>query len=112
GSGLKLGTGQHKYRSKPDDNRVAADDEHRAIRKWFSPPLKDLDSYAHKKTVTCAYTFTEDEHFYAYSEGKMTIISACSGHGYKFGAAIGLQVARAVESGDTHALKQWLAAHD
>jgi len=112
GSGLKLGTGQHKYRSEPNDNRVPGNDEHWAIRKWFSPPLKDLDTYTHEKTLTCAYTFTEDEHFYAHNEGKMTIISACSGHGYKFGAAVGLQAARAVETGDFDALKEWLAARD
>ncbi|MEO0544660.1 MAG: FAD-dependent oxidoreductase [Pseudomonadota bacterium] len=112
GSGLKLGTGQHKYVSQPDENRQPSADEHLAIRKWFSPPLADLDDYQHEKTVTCAYTFTSDEHFYAKTEGKMTIISACSGHGYKFGAAIGLHVAQAVVDGKSVALKEWLAARD
>ncbi|MEO1703552.1 MAG: FAD-dependent oxidoreductase [Pseudomonadota bacterium] len=112
GSGLKLGTGQHKFRSKPDKNRQPGEEEHLAIREWFSPPLKDLGAYAHEKTVTCAYTFTRDEHFYTHTQGKMTIVSACSGHGYKFGAAIGQHVADAVQTGNIDALKEWLAARD
>lgn len=112
GSGLKLGTGNHKRPSPPDADRTPTDDEADAIRHWFSPPLRDLDQYAHEKTVTCAYTFTQDEHFTLYHDGAMTVVSACSGHGYKFGAAIGRRIARHLPDGDAVALERWLEARD
>jgi sarcosine oxidase len=37
-------------------------------------------------------------------------VSACSGHGYKFGAAVGRRVADAVETGDGRGLLAWLEA--
>jgi sarcosine oxidase len=42
--------------------------------------------------------------------GKCLIVSACSGHGYKFGAAVGRRVADAVETGDLATLGSWLRA--
>ena len=112
GSGLKLGTGNHKRRGEPDADRVAAPGEEASIRKWFSPPLARLDEYRHEKTVTCAYTFTADEHFLLHAQGAMTVISACSGHGYKFGAAIGRRVAAHLPAGEQDALSAWLEARD
>ena len=38
------------------------------------------------------------------------VVSACSGHGYKFGAAVGRRVAAAVGDGDIAGLKRWLRA--
>lgn len=112
GSGLKLGTGNHKRKSAPDDGRVAAMGEADEIRKWFGPPLLRLDEYTHEKTVTCAYTFTRDEHFLAHRQGKALVVSACSGHGYKFGAAIGRRVAHHLKARDDDGLKAWLEARD
>ncbi len=63
-----------------------------------------------KEVVTCAYTFTPDELFAAWERGRTLIVSACSGHGYKFGAAVGRRVATAVENEDFAALKSWLRA--
>jgi sarcosine oxidase len=60
--------------------------------------------------VTCAYTFTADERFLAVESGKCLVVSACSGHGYKFGAAVGRRVAQAIGDGDTDGLKRWLRA--
>ena len=54
--------------------------------------------------MTCAYTFTADERFWAAEKGRCLIVSACSGHGYKFGAAVGRRVAAAVGSGDVEGL--------
>jgi sarcosine oxidase len=38
------------------------------------------------------------------------VVSACSGHGFKFGAAVGLRVAEAVSTGDHEHLRRWLRA--
>lgn len=111
-SGLKLGTGNHKRKAGSDEDRDPGADEADAIRRWFSPPLVRLDEYTHEKTVTCAYTFTADERFALHREDRLWVISACSGHGYKFGAAIGRRVARHVTGDDEHALTDWLEARD
>lgn len=109
GGGLKFGTGMHK---KPTDDadkdRTPRDGEGAEILKWFAPEIARTEEYRIGQVVTCCYTFTPDERFFAERMGKALIVSACSGHGYKFGAAVGRRVADAVESGDVPALQAWL----
>lgn len=111
GGGLKFGTGLHK-RLNPDadHDRVPREGEGLEILSHFSPPIARIDEYRATEVVTCAYTFTSDERFFGLQRGKALVVSACSGHGYKFGAAIGRRVADAVESGDVAELKRWLRA--
>ena len=111
GTGLKVGAGVHKRpASDPDANRLPIPGEGEALRILLSPPLARIDDYRVQRVVTCAYTFTADEKFLSYRKGKALVLSACSGHGYKFGAAIGRRVATAVETGDDQALLAWLRA--
>lgn len=111
GTGLKFGSGLHKFASEDaDTRRVAEAGEGETIRNLFGPPLARLSEYRVENVVTCAYTFTEDERFFAAARGKTLIVSACSGHGYKFGAAVGRRVAKYVDDGDIAALKCWLRA--
>lgn len=109
--GLKFGSGLHK-RKTPDANldRIAAAGEGEAIRDLFAPPMKRLSEYKVTDVVTCAYTFTSDERFFATEMEKCLVVSACSGHGYKFGAAVGRRVARSVDDGDVPRLRHWLRA--
>ena len=88
GTGLKVGAGVHKRPADdPDANRLPIPGEGESLRKLLSPPLARIDEYRVARVVTCAYTFAPDEKFLSYRKGKALIISACSGHGYKFGAA-------------------------
>ncbi|MCG6115993.1 MAG: FAD-binding oxidoreductase [Mesorhizobium sp.] len=111
GAGLKFGSGLHK---EPTDdasaNRTPRPREGEAIRNLFGPPIAQVEDYAVVETFSCAYTFTEDERFFAHEAGRSLVVSACSGHGYKFGAAVGRRVADAVEGGDMAALGRWLRA--
>lgn len=61
-------------------------------------------------STASAHTFTADKKFLSRQIGRVTVVSACSGHGYKFGAAVGRRVAAAVESGDQAGLLRWLRA--
>ncbi|MBW4565968.1 MAG: hypothetical protein KME32_33805 [Mojavia pulchra JT2-VF2] len=45
---------------------------------------------------TCFYTVTPQEHFIIESTGKSWLMSGFSGHGFKFGALLGLGVAVAI----------------
>ncbi|WP_119392663.1 NAD(P)/FAD-dependent oxidoreductase [Taklimakanibacter lacteus] len=111
GTGLKVGAGVHKRpASAPDANRSPIPGEGESLRKLLSPPLARIDDYRVSRVVTCAYTFTADEKFLSYRKGKALVVSACSGHGYKFGAAIGRRVATALETGNDPALLAWLRA--
>jgi sarcosine oxidase len=109
--GLKFGSGLHKFASPDADaHRVPEPGEGEAIRDLFAPPLAGIGEYRVKDVRTCAYTFTADERFLGTEIGRAVVVSACSGHGYKFGAAVGRRVAAAVDSGDTGTLARWLRA--
>lgn len=111
GAGMKFGSGLHKVpTSDADWNRLPVEGEGEAIRNLFQPPIARVREYRVTEVVTCAYTFTEDERFLGEEKGKCLIISACSGHGYKFGAAVGRRAAEAIDDGDIAGLKAWLRA--
>ncbi|AGB46815.1 glycine/D-amino acid oxidase, deaminating [Mesorhizobium australicum WSM2073] len=111
GAGMKFGSGLHKVpTSDADWNREPVPGEGEAIRNLFSPPIARIEEYKVTEVVTCAYTFTDDEKFLAHETGKCLVVSACSGHGYKFGAAVGRRVAKAIGDGDVVGLRAWLRA--
>ncbi len=110
GTGLKVGAGVHKRRSDPDADRTPAPDEGIRIRNYFSPPLARIDEYGVEDVRTCAYTFTSDEHFLVRSEDRVTVVSACSGHGYKFGAAVGRRIAGGLVANRMDEARQWIEA--
>lgn len=111
GTGLKVGAGVHKRpATDPDANRMPLAGEGEALLKLLSPPLARIDEYRVARVVTCAYTFTADEKFLSFRKDRALVVSACSGHGYKFGAAVGRRVAAAVQNGDDAGLLAWLRA--
>jgi sarcosine oxidase len=111
GAGMKFGSGLHKVETSDADwNREPVEGEGEAIRNLFSPPIARIGEYRITEVVTCAYTFAEDERFLAHEKGRVLVVSACSGHGYKFGAAVGRRVAKAIDDGDVASLKRWLRA--
>ncbi len=110
GTDLKVGAGVHKRPLAPDQEREPREGEGEIIRDYFAPPFARIKEYGVKRVATCAYTFTADHKFLSATMGCVTAVSACSGHGYKFGAAIGRRIADSVESGDGAALLRWLRA--
>ena len=109
GLGLKLGYGGHKRPRAAHEDRSPWPGEGETIRAAF-PVLARLEDYAVEAVSSCAYAFTEDHRFHAEARGRVWIVSACSGHGYKFGAAAGRRIARAVLDGDAPGLAAWLRA--
>jgi sarcosine oxidase len=111
GTGLKFAAGTNKRLAHdPDANRTPFPGEGERLRDQFSAPFRDVGAYAVTSVATCAYTFTEDHTFFSEARGRAVIVSACSGHGYKFGAAVGRRVASAVIDGDYAGLRRWLRA--
>jgi sarcosine oxidase len=112
GGGLKFGTGRHKVKAEAQDagrNRKPRDGEGAEILAHFAGAIRNIGGYRPLSVVTCAYTFTADERFTARAFGKVLAISACSGHGYKFGAAVGRRAADAVLTGDAEGFQRWLS---
>lgn len=110
GTGLKFGAGVHRKLRGPDEGREPVPGEGETIRDYFSPPFARIGEYRARRVVTCAYTFTQDHKFFARGIGRVLAVSACSGHGYKFGAAVGRRVAAAAIDGDEAGLLAWLRA--
>ncbi|WP_025599259.1 NAD(P)/FAD-dependent oxidoreductase [Burkholderia sp. WSM2230] len=111
GIDLKFGAGVLK-RPVPDaeTDRAAMRGEGDRLRQLFAPPFSRIDEYTVTEVKTCVYTCTADQRLFSKRIGKTLVVSACSGHGYKFGAAVGQRVAQALETGDDTELVQWLRA--
>ncbi|NBN63311.1 NAD(P)/FAD-dependent oxidoreductase [Pannonibacter tanglangensis] len=113
GTGLKFGAGIHKYRNADANaNRLPVPGEGETLRDHFAPPFARIAEYRVTDVVTCAYTFTADEHFFVRDDGRTVFVSACSGHGYKFGAVVGQKIAAGLLSGDIDTARIWLEARD
>ena len=101
GVGLKFGVGVYKAPTPdPDADRIAAPGEGDRLRRLFAPPFSRIDEYTVTEVKTRAYTFTADRRFFSKRIGNTLVVSACSGHGYKFGAAVGRRVTQALDTGD------------
>jgi sarcosine oxidase len=65
------------------------------------------------RTLTCMYTNTPDNHFvidFAPDDQNVVVISACSGHGFKFGPIIGdIAADLAVDGGTRHDISHFSA---
>src|SRR5262249_43538240 len=104
GAGLKAAIHHEGETTTPDDVRrdVGADD--------VSPVRALLERYLPRAagtlraSATCLYTNTPDHHFLVDAHpahAEVLIVSACSGHGFKFASAIGEVVADLLTDGGT-----------
>ncbi len=110
GTGLKFGDHRFSRGGNPDEDREARANEMEAILSLASRHLRDVDRYEITGCRTCFYTVTEDERFIAHREDRLLALSPCSGHGFKFSALIGEQVAELLEERtDFPAFASWLA---
>jgi sarcosine oxidase len=96
--GLKLGIEQYETRHLPDDVQHPASQAEvaDAYRRHVGERLPWLGPRA-VRTASCHYTCTPDSHFVIDLHPEfdnVTIVSPCSGHGFKHSAAIGEAVAR------------------
>ncbi len=112
GTGLKIVAGSLRFPiTSPEDvpHAETAAGEH--VRDLFGSIIRGINTYRIANVTSCKYIFTSNNHFHTSKSGRCWIVSACSGHGYKFGAAIGQRMAAAVEADDPSLLPGWLAAH-
>jgi glycine/D-amino acid oxidase-like deaminating enzyme len=99
GTRLKIGDHVFTRQGDPDASRIATDADVERLITAGRLALSDFDSYTVLERKVCYYTVTENEHFVIRSMGaRGTVISACSGHGFKLAPVSGEEAAALVDA--------------
>ncbi|MDZ4736544.1 MAG: FAD-dependent oxidoreductase [Rhodospirillaceae bacterium] len=108
---IKIASGEYRRPGEPDESRAVDPGEPSIILERYRGRLLDLDGYTTIDARSCCYTMTDDHRFIAERVGDNAVaISLCSGHGFKFGAVLGLKLAAAVTGAlDYETLTRWIA---
>ncbi len=98
----------HHQGEATDPDRVRRDVAAEEIERIRDPLSRHMPDAAGRwlDAKTCMYTNTPDEHFVLDrhpDHPEVLIVSACSGHGFKFASAIGAVIAELVRDGKTSA---------
>lgn len=106
GVGVKVGFEEQGHLTDPDDrnfsiNQTWNENTKNYIREWF--PGVDPES---ADPVTCLFTNTPNADFIIDRQGPLTVVSACTGHGFKFVPRIG-QIAADLACGSTQKVPEW-----
>ncbi len=102
GRGFKVGDHAFSRQGDPSAERTAVAEEMRPLLGRCANLLKDFDRWTIDRLKVCFYTVTEDERFVVEKQGaKGWVMSPCSGHGFKFGAVMGLELARTIAAGSS-----------
>jgi glycine/D-amino acid oxidase-like deaminating enzyme len=99
--GTRLKVGDHVFTRSgdADGDRIATDADVARLESAARRAYRDFDRYQVLERKICFYTVTRDdsERFAVRPWGERAwVVSACSGHGFKFGALIGDGVAAAI----------------
>ena len=111
GRGLKVGDHEFSRRGDPTGSREAVESEIRPLLERCRSLLHGFERWRTNRLKVCFYTVTSDERFVVDRQGaKGWVMSPCSGHGFKFAAVMGLELARTISSGrDAAAHARWAA---
>ena len=86
--GLKVG--HHSRGSRPIPTRKAGPTRRSSTRSPSGPAGRSRSPSRSRSSVqTCFYTNTADDSFVLERHGRIVVGSACSGHAFKFGPAVG-----------------------
>jgi sarcosine oxidase len=104
GASVKVGRHHAGDFTDPDHIRRQVDDRDLdPLRLMAATYLRGVSGHV-RRTLTCMYTNTPDQNFvidFAPDDRRVVVISACSGHGFKFGPIVGDIAADLVLEGKT-----------
>ena len=108
---MKVGDHEFSRSGDPDAARDAQPAEMAPLLERCATLLRGFDQWRIDRLKVCFYTVTEDERFVVEKQGaKGWVMSPCSGHGFKFGALMGKELARTIVSErDPAAHARWAA---
>ncbi len=110
GTALKVGDHGFSLKGHPDRERAPGAAELETILALARSRLPGLDRYRVLEARTCFYSVTEGERFIAERRENAWLLAGFSGHGFKFGALVGLRVAAALAGeGGAKELAAWAA---
>ena len=99
GRGMKVGDHEFSRTGDPDGGREATAGEMKPLLDRCASLLRGFDRWRIDRLKVCFYTVTDDERFVVEKQGaKGWVMSPCSGHGFKFGALMGKELARTIVS--------------
>ena len=102
GTHLKIGDHTFSLQGAPDQDREAGEAEVQAVFACARSRFAGFDRYRLAGSRTCFYTVEPEERFVVEPRGRGWVLAGFSGHGFKFGAWVGLSVAAAL-AGDAPA---------
>lgn len=113
GYGLKVGDHQFSLQGHPDDARETTAAERKRLIDLTHTRFRESQRYTAVEGRSCYYTVAPEERFIvapiAASE-RTWAVSGTTGHGFKFGAVIGLELARTLlNGGDSQEIAHWAA---
>lgn len=98
GTRLKIGDHVFTRRGDPDASRTASEADVERLISAGRLAFNDFDAYIPLERKACYYTVTDDESFVITRLGaRGTVVSACSGHGFKLAPFSGEEAARLVD---------------
>ena len=96
GGAVKISDHSFSRRGDPDRDREPTPEDVRAVTGTCRGRLRDFEAYRVLEARTCFYSVTADERFIAEPVERAWMLAGFSGHGFKFGASLGLAAAEAV----------------
>ena len=111
GRGLKVGDHEFSLTGDPAGSRDAGEGEIAPLLARCRSLIRGFERWRLDRLKVCYYTVTSDERFVVEKlAAKGWVMSPCSGHGFKFGALMGLELARTIDAGrDPAAHARWAA---
>ena len=113
GTGLKIGDHRFSCRGDAEDPRAVTAAERDALLDLALPRLRDGGAYRVTEARACYYDVAEGERFVVEPlSDRCVVMSGFSGHGFKFGPALGRAVAAAMgDPACMAALPAWAAGN-
>ena len=110
GTGLKIGDHSFTMAGHPDDPRDVTDAEAALVFESGRHRLAGFDRYRVGSARSCYYAVEPEERFLVERHDRAWVISACSGHAFKFGPVLGRRLADAIDGRlDPAGLSRWAA---
>lgn len=106
----KFGAGCLGERDETAARRTISDEEMADVMARYAGRFRGIDRFAIRWAHANYWTRAPDDRFVLAERGRALVVSACSGHGFKFGALSGRDVADAVTGTPVEVVARRLAA--